>query len=209
MEWLAWRHVTVQNNIIHLSFLLSSCCPRGGGGSGGESKECEGVRGKQSDAEQKNLSCWEMWGECLPGKKKEKRSTLTLNAATWRRSSRNTRKSNTWPSDSSYVTHGMSSSTSQRMSCIKPVGGTLCRHFSTTALAPRLDSTRLHSVWFQTQQEFWCHNGCKKSLWQCRERSLSSLASGWQTTISATSLAHLEPFRRYLVPSPVGEKKPT
>lgn len=63
MEWLAWRHVTVQNNIIHLSFHLSSHCPKGGGARGGERKGGGGVRGKKKkmrDAKQKNLLFWEM-----------------------------------------------------------------------------------------------------------------------------------------------------
>lgn len=60
MERLAWWRVKVQNNIIHLCFRLSSGCPRGGGGSGGERKECEGVRGNRRHAKQGNLSFWEM-----------------------------------------------------------------------------------------------------------------------------------------------------
>lgn len=84
MKWLAWRHVTVQNNIIHLSFLLSSHCPRGGVVGVGAKKKKDEKLGK-------SVVLSNVWGGCLLCW-----TMLSLNTSTFtgRRGSRNSRGSN-------------------------------------------------------------------------------------------------------------------
>lgn len=78
MEWVAWRHVTVQNNIIHLCFHRSTRRPGGGGGRGVKGKGRKGGGGVRGKKKMQNRKVWaNVWGDRPP-----ECSPLTLNTST-------------------------------------------------------------------------------------------------------------------------------